>query len=247
MPRLLPPPEPLRRRSRSVRIVDAAGTASIPTTPTTLFCSPADASVHNCHPGPPKKPADVERGQRDTQVACLPVVCARSMTDDRAVPICSEQKEAHVYTRAMLTAVALAVVAATSCARDPNARDPNPREPFTVTIAPDSIIGCRAPTTGCERCCLPSRSGHVILAALAGEGDVYNLTDHRDGACPSDIPSCARCSNDEERLLRQLAAAPVCECPSGDVGIDPCYSPTGCACFCTRLEIALAACTDASS
>lgn len=144
-----------------------------------------------------------------------------------------------MYTRAMLTVVALGVVAATSCSRDPNAL-----EPLTVTIAPDSIIGCRAPTAGCERCCLPTRSGHVILS---GEGDVYNTTEYRDGACSSDTPSCARCSNEEERQLRQLAAAPVCECAGVDVGIDPCHDPTGCACFCTRLEVALAACTDASS
>lgn len=144
-----------------------------------------------------------------------------------------------MYTRAILIEVVLVVVAATS-----GSCGPNGLEPLTVTIDPGSIVGCRAPTAGCERCCLPTGPGHEILS---GEGDVYNTTEYRDGGCPSDTPSCARCSNEEERQLRQLAAAPVCECAGVDVGIDPCEAPTGCECFCTRLEVALAACTDASS
>ena len=139
-----------------------------------------------------------------------------------------------MYTRVVQAAVALGIVMATSCGR----------EPIPVHIAPDSIVGCRAPTAGCEECCAPTPTGYVLRSSSLG-ADWYNVASLGDGVCPGDKPVCARCSDRDEQQLRDLAAEPQCDCAGVDLGIDPCFSD-GCACFCARITPLLEACTAAS-
>ena len=128
---------------------------------------------------------------------------------------------------------ALGIIVGTSCGT-------GQPEPITVKIPPENIAGCRAPTAGCEVCCAATSSGYELHSSM--NADFYNVTSFNAGPCPSDKPTCARCSDQAEQDLRMLAAEPVCECAGVDPGIDPCES-RGCACFCARLGSVLQQCT----
>ena len=139
-----------------------------------------------------------------------------------------------MHTMVVQAAVALGIVVATSCGSGS----------IAVDIDPDSIVGCRAPIAGCEECCVQFPSGYDLLSSSPGS-DWYNVISLYDGVCPTDKPTCARCSDRDEQQLRDLAANPQCECAGVHWGNDPCFSD-GCDCFCSRLVPLLEQCTGAS-
>lgn len=131
------------------------------------------------------------------------------------------------------TAVALAVLCTFAVVDEPAAPD-------EFIIAPEALIGCRAPDeANCERCCVKTTDdGRCLTQAGAADWELYavepwyNATEIVDGACPAECPRCARCSERDEAALRALPSRPECDCDSLTVGIDPCFVPTSCACFC---------------
>lgn len=145
-----------------------------------------------------------------------------------------QREEDPVNERVVQILVVLGIVAAASCWR----------EPIAVNIAADRIVGCRAPTAGCEECCAPASAGYVLRSSDLA--DWYNVSRFSDGVCPADKPTCAQCSERDEQQLRQLAAEPQCDCAGVEWGIDPCFSD-GCNCFCSRIVPLLERCTGTSS
>jgi hypothetical protein len=60
----------------------------------------------------------------------------------------------------------------------------------------------------------------------------YNVTGF-EKSCPSGCQPCASCSKRDEKELRALVRPEGCDC-SKDPGIDPCFSPRSCGCYCER-------------
>lgn len=113
------------------------------------------------------------------------------------------------------------------------------------TVDPDALAGCRAPDEpDCSICCLDSEGEADVCHYLLGDEDWslydvdpwYNGMLFVDGACPADCRPCARCSERDEHLLEALAPRPDCACEGLSIGVDPCYSPGSCACYCHTLE-----------
>lgn len=126
-------------------------------------------------------------------------------------------------------------------------------EPGDHAIAPEAVIGCRAPDEpDCSRCCLETVVEDACTV-LSGEEDWslhdvepwYNSVEAVDGACAADCPRCARCSERDERELRALESRPECDCEALTIGIDPCFNPGSCACHCRRLESLMSRCPPA--
>jgi len=112
---------------------------------------------------------------------------------------------------------------------------------------PEATIGCRAPQEqGCEQCCETATGADgiascVVRSASSG-GDWYNAVESLDEACPQDCPPCAACSLRDEEQLTELEARSDCACDSIVVGIDPCFAPMSCECFCQGYSALAQAC-----
>lgn len=106
----------------------------------------------------------------------------------------------------------------------------------TTPLRHPSTIGCRGPLdSGCEVCRLLD-SNHVLSASDGA--DWYNVATVSDPACGPDCPSCAACTYRDEQESRALAARPDCEPCSGEPGIDSCFDPLSCDCWCpTRARL----------
>lgn len=98
---------------------------------------------------------------------------------------------------------------------------------------PSSFAGCRAPSEpGCATCCYQGRGYCTELSASSGS-DWYNVSTAHGTVCPADCARCAPCSISREQQARDLVCRPECDC-SRDPGIDPCFTPSGCGCYCVR-------------
>jgi hypothetical protein len=125
--------------------------------------------------------------------------------------------------------------------------------PGSYEIAPDALVGCRAPDEpGCVLCCTGT-TDDGRCSYLEGDEDWsqydvdpwYNASGVMDGPCPDDCPACAQCSERTEQALREFESRPECDCPTLEIGIDPCFAPDSCECYCVRLQSAMQACPPA--
>ena len=73
-----------------------------------------------------------------------------------------------------------------------------------------------------------------ISSSTVTDGDPwYNRHEHVDGACEPNCKPCARCTDRDQDVFDALLKPDGCECRSfPDDGIDPCYSPGSCECYC---------------
>lgn len=116
-------------------------------------------------------------------------------------------------------------------------------------VDPDALAGCRAPDEpDCQTCCRETDGDgcHYLIGeedwSLYDVDPWYNGVLFVDGACPADCQRCASCSERDEHLLESLAPRPDCDCDGLSIGIDPCYHPGGCACYCSTLESLTSSC-----
>ena len=102
---------------------------------------------------------------------------------------------------------------------------------------PESTVGCRAPQEpGCGICCQEltdeAFEPSCIQKSATGDSDWFDSVERLDGPCPSDCEPCAACSLRDEQQLVNMEARPDCNCGSIDIGIDPCFAPMSCECYC---------------
>ena len=102
--------------------------------------------------------------------------------------------------------------------------------------------GCRDNSSaGCSQCCAQSVDDNGAQTCDISQS---YASMSGPGPCPSGCPTCARCSTLTESSLSDKAKSSRsdCDCPTVDPGIDPCYAPSSCGCFCSSLMAGLAAC-----
>ena len=127
-----------------------------------------------------------------------------------------------------------------ACGRTSSEQDAGGAVPLNLPF--DPIAGCRENSSAsCTECCTPS-------SGLSGNGGctIYrtNSAEFMAVDCPSTCSPCARCTAAAEQSLANAAknARPDCDCPTVDPGLDPCFTPDGCGCFCAGLASNLNAC-----
>lgn len=104
----------------------------------------------------------------------------------------------------------------------------------TTGILPAALEGCRAPNEpGCEFCYVLRPDG--VCEAYSGSAArddyfVYNVVTVSDGGCERG-PRCASCLRETEAALCAETTFPECDCRQPP-GIDPCFAPESCGCFC---------------
>ncbi|MGC4090386.1 MAG: hypothetical protein QM756_21410 [Polyangiaceae bacterium] len=118
-------------------------------------------------------------------------------------------------------------------------------EPGELRIDPAALVGCRSPSEpGCEFCYFAYESG-ICVQRLGASSDDTDATYAGAltiiGPCPTGGPSCASCSKADERHLRTDKPPASCAC-NGSYGVDPCFTPTSCDCFCFGRDAHLKAC-----
>lgn len=101
---------------------------------------------------------------------------------------------------------------------------------------------CKSPEQpGCTRCCTQTGGGtQCEYKEWTGGADSmttpwYNASGVMDGPCPDDCLPCDSCSSRDESDFEMLGDRSECDC-TGPIGIDPCFSPFGCDCYCSRRE-----------
>ncbi len=112
---------------------------------------------------------------------------------------------------------------------------------------PEYTAGCRAPEqSGCEQCCEATTGAggepSCLKRSASSGSDWYNSVESLDGPCPGDCAICASCSLRDEEQLASMEARPDCDCNSIVIGIDPCFSPMGCECYCQSYAALAEAC-----
>jgi len=117
-----------------------------------------------------------------------------------------------------------------------------------IEISPKALVGCRSPEEpGCTSCCLSEGKSCTVMSwsSHGSSGTVipwYNQS-ASEKKCPADCPPCASCLQRNEQELRTLlASGKKCECARTIIGVDPCFAPDSCACYCTRLKNLSRAC-----
>jgi hypothetical protein len=78
----------------------------------------------------------------------------------------------------------------------------------------------------------------VPASKLAADAGAY--ADCRR-ACDASCPPCATCSSAEQEALRALPERPECDC-SIPPGVDPCFAPASCGCWCEQITSLKEAC-----
>jgi hypothetical protein len=114
--------------------------------------------------------------------------------------------------------------------------------PDTQAILPAlPVKPCRGPEfAGCSSCCeqVPGEPQCVMLTWTGpdepGLIPWYNSSTWRDGRCPLACHPCASCLTREERDYAELGERPDCDCDSQRIGVDPCFAPKSCACYCMQ-------------
>jgi hypothetical protein len=128
-----------------------------------------------------------------------------------------------------------------ACGRTASEQDAGVSVPLNLPF--DPVAGCRENSSAtCSECCIPS-------GGVGGNGGctIYRTNSAEFTAavdCPSTCAPCARCSEAAEKSLANAAqhVRPDCDCATIDPGIDPCFTPEGCGCFCVGLTSNLNAC-----
>lgn len=118
-----------------------------------------------------------------------------------------------------------------------------------ATTAP-LVEACRGPEfPGCGACCEENAAEHTCSILSSSDGDAepgfipwYNNWHLRDGDCPADCRPCASCLSRDEREYAALGARPECRCETLEIGIDPCFAPNSCECYCQNKLRILRAC-----
>jgi hypothetical protein len=116
------------------------------------------------------------------------------------------------------------------------------------TQEPDATTGCRGPEQeGCAECCEPTTDagGEQSCArkSATSGSDWYNSIESLGaGACPSDCEACAQCSFRDEEQLAEMETRPDCACDTIVIGIDPCFAPMSCECYCQTYNSLAEAC-----
>jgi hypothetical protein len=111
---------------------------------------------------------------------------------------------------------------------------PTPDCPVTATAPRHaSFDGCRAPMEPNCAVCQYSYGGRVSYRSSDG-GDWYNVSQTASTACSGACPQCASCTQRDQTEVEQLGSRPEClPCPL-NAGLDPCYMPRSCDCWCSR-------------
>ena len=112
-----------------------------------------------------------------------------------------------------------------------------------IEISSESLAGCRTPEDpGCSRCCIATIDSCTVKSWTSHENSGivtpwYNSI-ASEKECPSDCAKCASCSQRGETELRALHTARPkdCDCAKVTMGIDPCFAPMSCPCYCSRWE-----------
>lgn len=106
----------------------------------------------------------------------------------------------------------------------------------TTGILPAALEGCRGPDDpGCETCYLERREGscEIWSGSLGLEEDaLYASFTTIEGGCGNG-PRCASCLREMEAALCAETTKLECDCREPP-GIDPCFFPDGCDCFCQQ-------------
>jgi len=122
--------------------------------------------------------------------------------------------------------------------------------PERVAVAESAAGQCRGPEfPGCNECCTPENGDHCLVRSWSGSTDRivipwYNASSYLSTSCPANCPPCASCLTRYEREYRALGPRPDCDCSRVVFGIDPCFFPQGCGCYCDRKSMILEACPD---
>lgn len=115
---------------------------------------------------------------------------------------------------------------------DPPVSAPDAGEPH------ESFVGCRGPLDpGCAEC----KDGEDGYNRAQEGTDWYNWWSV-EGSCEPDCPACASCSYRDEAEAIELGYRQECEPCNGDTGIDPCFGPNSCECYCQTKAAISASC-----
>jgi hypothetical protein len=113
-----------------------------------------------------------------------------------------------------------------------------------IAIAPAALQGCRAPDEpGCETCYVFHTDGTCSAYSTFGrrpDDSGYN-TGILTTDCPTDGARCASCTPEAEAALCRNTPPSDCDC-SIDAGIDPCFAPSSCGCYCSAYSADRQAC-----
>jgi hypothetical protein len=117
----------------------------------------------------------------------------------------------------------------------------------TTGILPAALEGCRGPNDpGCQTCYFERSDGfcEVWSGRLGLEEDaLYASFTTIEGACGSG-PRCASCLREMEAALCAERTNLECDCQEPP-GIDPCFFPDSCGCFCQQHGLSRLACPPA--
>lgn len=106
----------------------------------------------------------------------------------------------------------------------------------SVGILPAALEGCRAPNEpGCASCYVERSDGSCEVYSGSARRDdyfVYNMVTVPDDGCKN-VPRCASCFRETEDALCQETMNLDCDCREPP-GVDPCFFPEGCGCFCQQ-------------
>jgi hypothetical protein len=111
----------------------------------------------------------------------------------------------------------------------------------SIEISPKALVGCRSPEEpSCTSCCVfEGKSCTVMRWSSQGSSGVFKPWYNESADCPR----CASClQRDEQELRTLLASGKKCDCAKTKIGIDPCFAPDSCACYCKRLKALTHAC-----
>lgn len=128
-----------------------------------------------------------------------------------------------------------------------SAGSPSAPAACTTGILPAALEGCRAPDEpGCATCYVLRPDGSCeALSGSARRGDyfVYTMAIVNDDGCENG-PRCASCLRETEAALCAETTGLECDCREPP-GIDPCFFPEGCGCFCQQFGQNRKACPQA--
>lgn len=153
-------------------------------------------------------------------------------------------------------ALLAALLLAAGCASGGKGQGSAPEQPQAAA----ELQGCRAPDEpGCTQCYEASpggADGGVVMSwqrsgvsdaelAASGTAPWFNAVS-AVAERPAGVPACAQCLEREEQELRALGERPECDCTQ-PTGVDPCFSPDSCGCYCQRARSLAQSCPAAAS
>lgn len=115
---------------------------------------------------------------------------------------------------------------------------------YFLALVVAAECGCKNPReAGCSSCC---RKVNDLCIQYSGGPTSFNRWHRINGPCPAGCTACSPCFDTELRLLKVAIVLwdPQCSCVNGTDAnghvfgnaADKCYSPSSCACQCTRFS-----------